>query len=167
MKNKKLAKEILEMARLDQEIRKAYTKNPSFSKKLEKIDRVNLPKMKRIVNEFGWPTTALVGKKASALAWLLVQHADNDIKFQEYCLKLIKKAAKDRQILEANIAYLTDRILVNKGKPQIYGTQFYKDETGKFVPRPIKNMKMLDKMRKKMGLGTFELYKKKLEEGIA
>lgn len=166
MKNKKLAKEILRMAKLDQGIRKAYVKAPRLIKKVKEVDRRNLTKMKRIIEEHGWPTITLVGNKASRMAWLIVQHADSDVKFQEYCLGLMREAAKDEQVLKTNIAYLVDRILVNKGKPQIYGTQFYKNKKGELAPRPIKNMKILDKLRKKMGLESFKLYKNELRGDV-
>ena len=105
----------------------------------------------------------MVGKKGSHLAWLLVQHADSDVKFQEYCLKLMKNMAKENDVSKANIAFLTDRILVNKGQSQLYGTQFYKDEIGKLVPRLIRNVKALDTRRKKMSLENFELYQERLK----
>lgn len=163
MKNKKLAKQILEMAKLDQKIRKTYMKNPSLVKRVKKIDQLNLEKMKSLVKRFGWPAISLVGGKASHLAWLLVQHADSDVRFQEYCLKLMKRAAKENDVSKANIAYLADRILVNKGNPQVYGTQFYQDNSGKWIPRPIVDTKSLDERRKIMGLNKFEAYKKELE----
>ena len=119
--------------------------------------------MKQIVRKFSWPTISMVGKKGSHLAWLLVQHADSDVKFQEYCLKLMKNMAKENDVSKANIAFLTDRILVNKGQSQLYGTQFYKDEIGKLVPRLIRNVKALDTRRKKMSLENFELYQERLK----
>lgn len=91
MENKKLAQEILQMARLDQKTRKSIIKYASTWKKVQEIDRANLVKLKRIVSRFGWPTITLVGKRASRMAWLLVQHADSDVKFQEQCLELMKK----------------------------------------------------------------------------
>lgn len=163
MKNKKLAKKILEMARLDQKVRKIYAKNRLNVEEVKKIDRINLVKMKKIVKEVGWPTISLVGKRVSHLAWLLVQHADGDIKFQEYCLKRMKEAAKRNDVAMANIAYLTDRILVNKGKPQLYGTQFYRNENGRLVPKAIKEFENLDKRRSEMGLEPFKIYKKSLK----
>lgn len=150
------------MAKLDQQARKLYKKDPRHFKRTKDVDRLNLIKMKAIVEQFGWPTKNLVGDKASHLAWLLVQHADKDVKFQEFCLRLIKKAVKNNQADKKEIAYLTDRILVNKNKPQVYGTQFYKDKTGKLIPRPVVNIKAFDKRRKRMGLEGFEIYKKKI-----
>lgn len=162
MKNKKLEKEILRMAQIDQKIRRVYVKDSSLSKQVEKIDTSNLKKMKKIVKEFGWPAISLVGKKASHLAWLLIQHADKDVDFQEYCLKLMIKAGRNNDVSKANIAFLRDRVLVNRGKPQIYGTQFYKDKTGKLLPRIISNVETLAERRKEIGLESFKVYKKKL-----
>lgn len=162
MKNKKLEKEILQMAQIDQKIRKVYVKDSSLSKQVEKIDTSNLKKMKKIVKEFGWPTISLVGKKASHLAWLLIQHADKDVDFQEHCLELIIRAGGNNDVSKANIAFLTDRVLVNRGKPQIYGTQFYEDRTGKILPRIISNAETLDERRKEIGLESFKAYQKKL-----
>jgi len=165
-RNKKLAKQILKMAKLDQQVRKAYEKNSSLIKKVKAVDKTNLLKMKKIIKKFGWPTVSLVGKKASHLAWLLVQHADDDVEFQESCLRLMKRAVEDAGVLKTEIAFLTDRILVNKGKPQIYGTQFYKNKAGKFGPRPIRNIETIDERRKSVGLGNFKIYKKKMEKAM-
>jgi hypothetical protein len=45
--------------------------------------------------------------------------------------------------------------LVNEGKKQLFGTQFYKNKKCIFRPRPIRDMKNLDKRRKKYGLPPF------------
>ena len=163
MKNRKLAKAILQMAKIDQKIRRSFEKDIFLTKELDKIDTLNLEKMKNIIKNFGWPTISLVGKKVSHLAWLLVQHADNDVEFQEYCLKLMKKEVESGEVAKNNIAFLTDRILVNKGMEQIYGTQFYEDKDGKFLPKIIKNMRELDKRRREMELENFEAYKNRLK----
>lgn len=136
MINKTLAQEILIMARLDQLVRKS-------GKDIVPVDQKNLIRIKQIVSNYGWPTISLVGKKASHMAWLLVQHADTDLKFQKHCLGLMKKAVKKKEVQLSDTAYLTDRVLVNQGKQQIYGTQFYK---------PIKNRQNLNTRRIKMGL---------------
>lgn len=161
IRNKKLAQRVIKMAKADQQLRQAYMNNESVLEKIKAADQIHVARMKKIVQRFGWPTVSLVGKKASHLAWLLVQHADFDVSFQKYCLGLMKKAAKNGNVTLANIAFLTDRILVNQGKPQIYGTQFYKDKNGKLLPRPIKGLKNLDR-RRKMGLETFGVYKRKM-----
>lgn len=163
VKNKALAKLISDMAKTDQLERKRVRQKQKLRSGLIKADIAHLRQMKRIVNKYGWPTKKLVGKRASHSAWLLVQHANNDVKFQEYCLKLIKETEQDDEVAKSEVAFLTDRVLVNKGKPQIYGTQFYADKNGKIIPRPIFNLFHLENSRKVMGLGSFKNYKTEIE----
>jgi len=115
---------------------------------------------KKIIDKYGWPDIKIVGEKASSGAWLIAQHADKDIKFQEQCLELMKA----KQVPLWQLAYLTDRIQTNKKLPQIYGTQYYLTKNRRFINRPIKNKSTLNKRRKEMGLEPFEKYKNKLSE---
>lgn len=164
MRRRRIAKEIIQMAKVDQKIRKSYLKNPSLFKELERVDNLSLKKMKEIVKKFGWPTVSLVGKKASRLAWLLIQHADKDVDFQKHCLELMKKEVQSGEITKSDIAFLTDRILVNRNSPQIYGTQFYRDKAGKLVPKPIRDIGNIDRMRKEMNLQPFSVYLKRIKK---
>ncbi len=90
-------------------------------------------------------------------AWLLVQHADHDVVFQRACLKLIEQAAKNGQAHNSDVAYLTDRVLVNEGKPQLYGTQFHVVK-GVRQPRPLHDPENVDRRRKSMDLSTIKEY---------
>lgn len=161
--NKRLAQEILQMAREDQMMRKQAYKTGRWDNGL---DKKHTERLKTIIRKFGWPTISLVSKKASRGAWLLAQHADHNINFQKQCLNLIEKAHKNnpKSVDKANIAYLIDRILVNKGKKQLFGTQFCLNRKGEFVPRPIKMIEGLDQRRKKYGLKSFKKYLKAAKE---
>ena len=151
------------MAKEDQRMRKSAYKTGRWD---TSIDRKNTERMKRIIKKYGWPTVQLAGRKASQNAWLLIQHADRDVIFQNKCLKLIEKSYKNnpRLINPANIAYLTDRVLTNQGKKQIFGTQFYRNRNGKFVPRLIRNIRNLEKRRAKYGLTPFRKYQKEFKK---
>ncbi|MEX1140414.1 MAG: DUF6624 domain-containing protein [Bacteroidota bacterium] len=61
---------------------------------VKEIDRNNTERMKHIVQKVGWPGNSLVGEDGAEVAWLLVQHADQDIQFQKSILPLIEEAAK-------------------------------------------------------------------------
>jgi len=149
--NKALKKKILLLVKKDQKMRRAGHWDKS-------IDRKNTVELKKIIKKYGWPDFALVGKEGSKGAWLICQHADHDVKFQGKCLNLMYKKLKLKKIEPQDTAYLTDRVLVNQGKPQLYGTQFYLKNT-KLVPRPIKDRKNLNKRRKKFKLEPFTKYK--------
>ena len=114
------------------------------------IDRRNTAQLKKIIQTIGWPTRSKVGSDASSAAWLLAQHADHDVGFQEHCLNLMKQESKE-EIDQVNIAYLEDRVLLNRGKKQIHGTQFQKID-GKLVLRPIQDIFTANEKREAMGM---------------
>ena len=151
----RIASELLDMGRVDQEMRPG---NPRQSKRWDaKVDQRHTNRMKELVKQIGWPTVSKVGHEAAHAAWLLVQHADHDVDFQKKCLTLMKSEL-ETEVERRCIAYLEDRVRVNLGQPQLYGTQF--DEVdGNFVPRVIENPEQVDERRLQMGLGT-------LQEGI-
>jgi hypothetical protein len=57
------------------------------------------------------------------------------------------------------LAYLEDRIRINAGRPQLYGTQFISDDTGALRPQPIDHPDTLNDRRTTVGLEPFEEYK--------
>lgn len=149
------------MADVDQAMRSNLQEKPDSWD--VSIDHQNTLHMKKIVDEIGWPSLSKVGQQGSANAWLLVQHADHDREFQKKCLELMKLEPKD-EVDQIHIAYLEDRIAVGEGKPQLYGTQFFKDFDGQMQPRPIYDIKNIELRRKKVGLKTFVEYKKGMQK---
>ncbi len=129
----------------------------------DSVDLQNTEAMKKIIDQVGWPTISIFGEEASDDAWLLVQHADHDVQFQEDCLVLIK-ALPAQEVNPRNIAYLEDRIRVNKKQPQLYGTQFNNLPDGSYEPRPVEDFEHIDERRKALGIESFEEYRKMLYE---
>jgi hypothetical protein len=154
--SKSIADEIINMSKVDQEMRKSGQWDAS-------VDIENTLRMKEIVEQIGWPTQSQVGSHASDMAWLLVQHADHDPAFQRMCLDLLK-AQPTGEVKTAHIAYLEDRIRVGEGRPQMYGTQFYTDEAGKFGPMPIEDPDNVDARRKAVGLQPLSEYAREMEQ---
>ncbi len=148
------------MAEADQLMREAsQARKQPFDKS---IDVENTNRLKQIIDQIhSWPTISLVGEEASYAAWLIAQHADHDSHFQEQCLESMLQVKND--VLASNLAYLTDRVAVNKGQRQIYGTQFYENEKRNLVPRPIKDPEGLDERRLRMGLEPFVIYEQKMK----
>ena len=58
----------------------------------EAVDAENLPWLKNLIHSRGWPGASLAGTDGAHAAWLLVQHADTDPKFQRHCLILLRAA---------------------------------------------------------------------------
>ncbi|MFY0570734.1 DUF6624 domain-containing protein [Archangium lansingense] len=156
-----LRDELLRMADEDQVARRAAGaanfKDTAANERMKAIDVKNTARMKEIIAQEGWPTKTLVSQRGAQAAWLLVQHADLDPAFQKECLVLLEKAVAAGEASGANLAYLTDRVLVAEGKPQRFGTQFHTVED-KLVPRPIEDEANVDARRAAVGLGTMAEY---------
>lgn len=132
--------------------------------KVEESRKNNVKKLKEIILKIGWPTISKVGEEACFSAFMITQHADFDLDFQKQSLKMMEQARDDIHLFE--LAALTDRVAVNSGEEQPYGTQWEKNEKGELVPRtPIKDFENVKQRRGEMGLMPLEIYKKRMELG--
>jgi hypothetical protein len=144
--NKVLCFRLLWMAKNDQRARRAALNGERFD---ERVDRRHTRAMQQIVARYGWPGERLVGQLGSQAAWLLVQHADLDRAFQKQCLSLLEAAVKNDDAQPEHLAYLTDRVCVGEGRPQIYGTQ---------LEYPIADQEQVDERRMAVGLSSLAEY---------
>lgn len=135
----------------------------SAAKTFQKIIRSNFPSIKAIANKYGFPGYDLVGKESSNNYWLLVQHSDFDVPFQKQILKLMKVQVDKKNASGQNYAYLIDRINLNEGKQQVYGTQVNMGENGTTI-KPCIDTTNLDKRRLSVGLTPIKDYLKKCDE---
>lgn len=145
----KLTKILEEVYDKDQESREDY-------KKQRKIDEENLKIVEDILDKYGWLSSDQVGDKASYALFLVIQHANLDIKLKYY--DLIKKSVD-----KIDFAFFEDRVLLEEGKKQLYGTQLkYIDD--KYELEEIEDIDNLDKRRKEVGLEPIKEYLKKFNK---
>lgn len=125
------------------------------------VDERNRNRLKEILEEHGFPTKKLVGKDAMQGVFLMIQHSDRDKEWQKSQLPNIETAVKKGDMDGQSYAYLYDRIKINNGEKQRYGTQFAKvDPINKTVElAPTEDMETLDKRRMEMGMMPIEMYK--------
>ena len=58
-----------------------------------------------------------------------------------------------------DFAYLTDRVRINAGRPQLYGTQLELVD-GRRRPRPIERPDTVDRRREALGMRSLRAYSK-------
>lgn len=129
-------------------------------------DAANLGALRGIVDEYGWPDRDVVGADAAGAAVTLVLHADADPAFQRECLGLMQAAQARGSVPAISVAYLTDRVLVNEGKPQMYGTRFTVVDD-QVVPSPIDDEAHVDDRRAAVGLPPMREYRRRVLSAIA
>lgn len=113
-------------------------------------------RLDRIMTEHGRPTAALIGQEAATSAWLITQHADRQLDVQRRALRLMEQedATPPRQL-----AFLRDRVLVNEGRRQVYGTQIAgAGKDGAPVPWPCEEPERVDELRAEVGIEPFGEY---------
>jgi uncharacterized protein DUF6624 len=167
----KLRQELLKRVAEDQAIRNELIKrgiahpDPKLLKRMKKIDAANTSRVKTLIKRYGWPGPELVGQDGTDAVFLLVQHADPV--FQNEILPLVKNAYRSRIISGQSYAMFMDRVLVQDGKPQIYGTAakgFDQWKGTEPVFEPIEDEANVDKRRAEVGLMPLSEYREFLKQ---
>lgn len=127
----------------------------------QRTDEGNTRWLAELVAAHGWPGETVTGADGAAAAWLLAQHADGDPVQQRAFLDALRDAVGRGEAPAAHLAYLEDRVRVNAGQPQLYGTQFTVTG-GELGPCPIDDQERLDQRRAQAGLEPFADYQARM-----
>ena len=159
-----LADELKEMTIIDQVAAAGpqgdYRSWPSdkWNSFTDSVFTTNKLRLEEIFNQHGFPGFDLVGKEGSHAFWLIAQHCDNDVDFQSKILERLKIEVDKRNASPADYAYLVDRVKINKGEKQIYGTQVAYMEDGTPYPKPLLDSLTVNQRRREVGLESIEQY---------
>lgn len=160
MENKQLAAKIINLKNADLALRQRLVKtgelSDGYNEEMRALHNSNAAALQNIIAVFGYPIIAKVGKEANEAAWLVIQHAIEQPQFMKTCLNLFRKAVEENEADPKSLAYLSDRIAVFEGKPQLYGTQFDWDENGEFSPNLYDDVVAVNRRRKAVGLNTLQ-----------
>ncbi|MGI5292819.1 DUF6624 domain-containing protein [Nonomuraea polychroma] len=162
-----LRDELLRRMERDQKVRLSLPEDGPVPEALmevwRSVDADNTAFLKQVIDTHGWPGHDLVGEEAAHAAWLLAQHADHDLAFQQRCLMLLRDAVGRGQATAQDLAYLVDRVRVGEGRPQVYGTQ-YRSCDGALQPQPIEAPERLDERRAEAGLEPYADYDRHMRQ---
>ena len=118
---------------------------------MRKSDSINLIKVSRILDSYGWLGADKVGEEGNSTLFLVIQHAD--LEAQEKYLPLMRKAVKKKKAKGSSLALLEDRVALRQGRKQIYGSQVGWDmKTNEYYMLPLENPDKVDRRRAKVGL---------------
>ena len=165
--NEELTDELAKMVVIDQlAAANAYPPESHSNLTLEEwksfkdsIFRTHQKRVKQIFDNFGFPGYDLVGEGGSSDFWLIVQHSDHNPKFQLEVLEKMKKEVDKGNADSRTYGLLVDRVKLNTGQAQIYGTQLdYNMEICQAYPRNLADSINVNKRRKEIGLEPLEEY---------
>lgn len=153
-----LLAELLARRDKDQNARAALLAGQSeMYEQLLRTDVDNAAWLENVIEKIGWPGRALVGEEGAHAAWMLAQHADRRPSFQQRCLRLMEQAVSAGDASPADLAHLTDRVLLAQGKKQIYGTQTSARD-GRFIACRLRDSDRVDELRATIGLEPLKTY---------
>jgi hypothetical protein len=162
-----LRSELVRLGREDQASREEFgaavaRNDTAYFLQLMATDSARTKRLREIVQAYGWPGPGLVGNEAATAAWLILQHSTST-EFQEALLPTLWAAANRGEMAKAEIAMLTDRVLVHRGHPQRYGSQF-SVQNGRLIPDSIEDLPGLEARRTAVGLPGMAEYVRMLGE---
>jgi hypothetical protein len=154
-----LAGELLAMTAADHAAQ-AGALDGTFGEQLawRRVTAANGDRLREILDARGWPTAAQVGEQAAQCAWLVAQHADRQLDVQRRALELLAGAVAAGTAPARQEAFLRDRVLVNEGRPQVYGTQVAGVVDGVPVPWPVEDPDGMDDRRAAVGIEPFAVH---------
>ncbi len=106
-----------------------------YGHKRDSVGLLNQERIKRLFETYGYLGYKQVGEAASDDFWISIQHADNDVKFQQQILAALKKEIEKGNANKAQYAMLEDRVNVNLNKPQRFGSQVTYNDYGQAIPK--------------------------------
>ena len=152
-----LRAELLEMERLDRRVRanlveRGELHTGGYHPEMRAVHQRHNARMHVILEAHGWPGRSLVGEDGCRAAGFVVQHALLDLDLQRRGLALLTEAVAKSEAEPFMLALLTDRVLMQEGQPQIYGTQYVGAKEGGIEPWPIASPEAVDERRQGVGL---------------
>lgn len=120
------------------------------------IDEANLTAVEQILGKCGMPAPESVGKLGYSAIWLVIQHASAD-KRKKY-FPMIKKGMEDGLFEKQDVALMEDRMLMDDGLPQLYGSQVMMNTDGTYELYELQDSENVDARRKEMGMGSLAGY---------
>nr|WP_315255582.1 DUF6624 domain-containing protein [uncultured Flavobacterium sp.] len=140
-----------------------YSRDDLVNSKVYKImnnqDSINLIRIEEIIAKYGYPGKKLVGEPTNEAAWYVIQHSK---KIANY-FPMIQEAGSSNEISFVKVAMMHDRMLMEEGKEQLYGTQVAGENilnatTGKeefwYYVWPVQHPESVNELRKESGFTT-------------
>jgi hypothetical protein len=147
----------------EQELEKKYGWESKEIQDIWKIinakDSINLIKVEKILNEYGWLGSDIVGEEGNSTLFLVIQHSNTQTQLKY--LPMLREAVKNGKAKASDLALMEDRVLLAQGQKQIYGSQIGIDmKTNEYLLSPMIDPDNVDKRRAEVGLMPLSEYLK-------
>jgi hypothetical protein len=135
-------------------IRKAFRRDQSNRGKgsidLE-VDKRNLNLVESIVENCTLGAIESLGEPIVYRFFMIIQHAPKE--YRKKYIPFFRKMTKEGLLRKRTLALMIDRMLIDSGKKQLYGTQYkINKETGKKKLYPVQDIDLVDSLRREANM---------------
>lgn len=170
IENLQLRQKLLEMVKVDQEIRMEVLASSSFAnmdprlvERMKQTDERTHTQLLTIIREHGWPDRDLVGVDGTSAASTMIQHVPPETGKQ--VLPLVEAAFRAGKVTGENYAMLVDHARIADGLPQLYGTDFKFSADGEELDlQPTERDAEIDARRREIGLVPLAEYREMIRQ---
>jgi hypothetical protein len=155
-----ISREIHERMIRDEEAGRAGTLGPG-----SEIIIQNREYLKALIQELGWIDLRRFGHEGSGNAIILAQHS-GELPLIMAILPFVERDYKGTGEDSVMYAILYDRLQLNLGRKQRYGTQVKADSEGHPMVLPLEDASKVEQFRKEIGLPPLAEYLKLASEGL-
>ncbi len=130
-----------------------------FLEQRDSVGLVNQGRIKALYQQYGYLGEKKIGEEGASDFWISIQHADNDVEFQQEMLEAMQKEIENGSQDKYHYAMLEDRVNVNLGKPQRFGSQLEYNELGQAIPKNgLVDSANVEVLRAEYDMPTFKEY---------
>ena len=140
-----------------------------YTAEMERVDSLNQTMVFGILDNDGWPSN--LSDKANRAIWIVIDHSD--LTSRSKYLSFVRAKADEGILDKSDYAMLNDRVLMEEGKPQVYGTQIKmaatfdgEDMAMQLYLWPVENPDALASLRRSVGLSPIEEYLRSSSESV-
>jgi hypothetical protein len=125
------------------------------------FDEENQRMVLSIIKKCGFPQSPIIDNAGLETIFLVIQHGSKEMrsKYLNHFINLSRKGEFSRSI----VALMEDRVLMDSGKKQKYGSQVIQSTTGVWELYPVDNIDSVNVRRRRIGLNTLEEYLKEFQ----
>lgn len=150
---KKIQDELAARLQRDQAVRT----DPTQRDKMGEVDGDNTEYLAKLVQEIGWIDAERFGAEAANAAFLIVQHSGH-LKLMMAALPPIEKDVRAKKLDGQPYALLYDRLQLNLGEKQRFGSQVGSGANGELVVLPLEDRENVDVYRAEMNMIPLQMY---------
>jgi hypothetical protein len=155
--NESLRQELVSMREEDLRVRgeleAAGELGGPYVPRMEAVHVRNAARLRELIAEHGWLAEDIAGEDGAKASWFIVQHSVGEPQFQRHVLTLLRDLASTGRVPAWQAAYLEDRIAIQEGRPQRFGSQWVDSpEDGCLRPWQLADPEHVDELRASVGL---------------